>query len=47
MAGDREYRTRRLLFDAYDRMTNANAKGGKGWKPLADIPAGAGPRHSE
>lgn len=40
-----EYRTRRLVLDAYDRMATAIANGGTGWKPLADIPAGRGPRH--
>lgn len=40
-----EYRTRRLVLDAYDRMTAATANGGIGWKPLADGPAGFGPRH--
>lgn len=42
-----EYRTRRLVLEAYDRMADAIANGGKGWKPLADIPAGDGPRHSK
>lgn len=42
-----EYRTRRLVLEAYDRMTRAIANGGKGWKPLADVPAGHGPRHKE
>lgn len=42
-----EYRTRRLVFEAYDRMTGAIAKGGTGWKPLADKPAGHGPRHPQ
>lgn len=42
-----EYRTKRLVLEAYDRMTEAIANGGKGWKPLADPPAGHGPRHSE
>ncbi len=42
-----EYRTRRLVLEAYDRMTEAIANGGKGWTPLADIPAGQGPRHSK
>ncbi|MEZ0382110.1 DNA methyltransferase [Mycobacterium sp. pW045] len=41
-----EYRTRRLVLDAYDRMGAAIANGGVGWKPLADVPAGHGPRHS-
>lgn len=40
-----EYRTRRLVLDAYDRMAATIANGGTGWKPLADIPAGQGPRH--
>ena len=34
-----EYRTRRLIIEAYDRMASAIANGGKGWRPLADIPA--------
>ncbi|PJE14376.1 MAG: restriction endonuclease [Mycobacterium sp.] len=42
-----EYRTKRLVLEAYDRMAAAIANGGKGWKPLADPPAGRGPRHSE
>ena len=40
-----EYRTKRLVLEAYDRMANAIANGGKGWKSLAEIPAGSGPRH--
>jgi len=40
-----EYRTRRLAMEAYDRMAAATARGGHGWTPLADIPAGHGPRH--
>ncbi|MBY0287281.1 MAG: N-6 DNA methylase [Mycobacteriaceae bacterium] len=40
-----EFRTKRLVLDAYDRMTEAISNGGKGWKPLADPPAGHGPRH--
>jgi hypothetical protein len=44
---DYEYRTRRLVLQAYDRMAEAIANGGKGWKPLADIPAGQAPRHSK
>jgi hypothetical protein len=41
-----EYRTRRLVLDAYDRMTTATARGGTGWAPLAGLSAaGAGPRH--
>ena len=42
-----EFRSRRLVLEAYDRMAEAIANGGKGWKPLADPPAGQGPRHSE
>ncbi|MDM3902968.1 N-6 DNA methylase [Mycobacteroides abscessus] len=42
-----EYRTERLVMEAYDRMAEAIANGGKGWKPLADPPAGHGPRHPE
>ena len=42
-----EYRSRRLVLDAYDRMAEAIANGGTGWIPLADPPAGHGPRHSE
>ena len=42
-----EYRTKRLVLEAYDRMAEAMANGGKGWKPLADPPAGHGPRHPE
>ena len=42
-----EYRTKRLVLEAYDRMADAIANGGTGWKPLADPPAGHGPRHSE
>jgi hypothetical protein len=42
-----EYRSRRLVLEAYDRMAVAVANGGAGWKPLADIPAGQGPRHGE
>ncbi len=41
-----EYRTKRLVLEAYDRMAQAIADGGKGWEPLADPPAGTGPRHS-
>lgn len=40
-----EYRTRRLVLDAYDRMAAATARGGDGWSPLAELPAGEGPRH--
>jgi len=42
-----EFRTKRLVLDAYDRMAEAIADGGTGWKPLADPPAGHGPRHPE
>jgi hypothetical protein len=42
-----EYRTKRLVLEAYDRMAAATAAGGRGWKPLADIPAGSVPRHHE
>lgn len=42
-----EFRTRRLVLEAYDRMADATANGGKGWTPLADPPAGHGPRHPE
>ncbi|RZL83056.1 MAG: restriction endonuclease [Rhodococcus sp. (in: high G+C Gram-positive bacteria)] len=41
-----EYRTRRLVLDAYDRMAAAIARGGIGWEPLATVPAGDGPRHA-
>jgi hypothetical protein len=40
-----EYRTKRLVLDAYDRMARAIANGGIGWEPLADPPAGQGARH--
>jgi len=40
-----EYRTRRLALEAYDRMATATARGGHGWTPLVDVPAGQGPRH--
>jgi hypothetical protein len=40
-----EYRTKRLVMEAYDRMARAIASGGNGWKSLADIPAGSGLRH--
>ncbi|OBF29768.1 DNA methyltransferase [Mycobacterium sp. ACS4331] len=42
-----EYRTKRLVLEAYDRMAEAIANGGTGWNPLADPPAGHGPRHPE
>jgi hypothetical protein len=40
-----EYRTRRLVLDAYDRMSAARTRGGSGWASLAGPPAGQGPRH--
>jgi Eco57I restriction-modification methylase len=40
-----EYRTRRLVLQAFDRMTDAAARGGHDWLPLATPPAGEGPRH--
>lgn len=40
-----EYRTLRLVLEAYDRMAKAIADGGTGWKPLADPLPGSGPRH--
>jgi hypothetical protein len=40
-----EYRTRRLIIAAYDRMTEAIHAGG-GWSTTAGAPAGYGPRHS-
>jgi hypothetical protein len=40
-----EFRTKRLVLEAYDRMADAIANGGKGWKSLAEIPAGYGARH--
>jgi hypothetical protein len=39
-----EYRTRRLVIAAYDRMTDAIHAGG-GWSTSAGAPAGFGPRH--
>lgn len=42
-----EYRTKRRILEAYDRMAVAIANGGNGWQPLADVPAGHGPRHPE
>ena len=41
-----EYRTRRLVLEAYDRMTAAAARSGSRWTPLAGLPAGKGPRHA-
>jgi hypothetical protein len=40
-----EYRTRRLVLDAYNRMATATARGGSEWTRLAGQPAGHGPRH--
>jgi len=40
-----EYRTRRLVLQAYDRMAAAANRGGTGWEPLAETRAGSGPRH--
>ncbi|WP_326603461.1 Eco57I restriction-modification methylase domain-containing protein [Rhodococcus sp. PD04] len=40
-----EYRTRRLVLSAYDRMTTAIATGGMGWTSSATVPAGEGERH--
>lgn len=42
-----EYRTHRLVLEAYDRMSEAIANGGKGWKSLASPAPGHGPRHPE
>lgn len=42
-----EYRTKRLVLEAYDRMAGAIARSGSGWVPLTDPPAGAGPRHRD
>jgi hypothetical protein len=39
-----EYRTRRLVIAAYDRMTESIHAGG-GWSTAAGAPAGFGPRH--
>lgn len=41
-----EFRTRRLVLDAYDRMAAAIARHGDGWTSLAPTPAGSGPRHT-
>ncbi len=40
-----EYRTQRLVLDAYDRMVDAIDRGGVNWVGLLDLPAGQGPRH--
>jgi hypothetical protein len=37
-----EYRTKRLVLGAYDRMAAAIANDGKGWRPLTDVAAEAG-----
>ena len=42
-----EYRTQRLILEAYDRMTTAAKRGGIGWQPLADVPARRGSRHPD
>lgn len=42
----KEFRTKRLVLEAYDRMAEAIAKGGKGWRSVADPVPGKGPRHS-
>jgi len=34
-------------YENFDRMAEAIANGGEGWKSVADPPAGHGPRHSE
>ena len=39
-----EFRTKRLVLEAYDRMAAAMT-GGPSWAPLAPIPAGQGARH--
>ena len=40
-----EYRTRRLVLESYDRIATAAGRGGAGWSPLADLPAGRALRH--
>ena len=40
-----EYRTRRLVLEAYDRMAIATSRNGSGWTSVAGLPAGRGPRH--
>jgi hypothetical protein len=40
-----EFRTRRLVLDAYDAMAAAVIDGGHGWTSLVEVPADAGPRH--
>jgi hypothetical protein len=42
-----EFRTKRLVLDAYDRMAIAADRGGAGWEPLAGTSAGEGPRHPD
>ena len=41
-----EYRTRRLVLEAYDRMATATSRSGSGWTSVAGLPAGKGPRHA-
>ena len=41
-----EYRTRRLVLEAYDRMAAATSRSGSGWTSIAGLPAGRGPRHA-
>jgi hypothetical protein len=41
-----EFRCKRLVLEAYDRMAHATTNGGTGWVPLADPPAGSGLRHT-
>ena len=40
-----EYRTRRLVLEAYDRVAAATSRNGSGWTSVAGLPAGRGPRH--
>lgn len=42
-----DYRTKRLVLEAFDRMAVAIVNGGTGWRSLADPPAGEGPRHPD
>lgn len=41
-----EYRTERLVLDAYGRMSAAIAAGGRGWVSSLEVSAGQGPRHT-